>query len=52
MNPTKVERIQGFRYPAPGSRGNPQIPLRESSDDIYNTQFYTRDSRNIKNPVC
>lgn len=47
-----VERIKGFRYPSPGSQPNASVPVRESEDDIYNTNFYPRDPRNLKTGVC
>ena len=43
----EVERIQGFRYPAPGSRTPGSVPVRESEDAVYNVNFYSRDSRNV-----
>lgn len=42
-----VERIQGFRYPSPGSAApTARVPVRETSDEVYNIQHYTRDPRN------
>ena len=46
-----VERIKGFRYPSPGSRPQPVIPLRENEDRLYNNSFYTHDSNNIASKV-
>ena len=39
-------RIKGFRYPSPGSQPAPKIPIR-SEDEIYNTNHYSRDPRNL-----
>ena len=47
-----VERIKGFRYPAPGSQPQPRIPTVASEDRIYDVQFYSRDSRNLPKNVC
>eukprot|EP01033_Poteriospumella_lacustris_P002770 gene2770-2013_t len=44
----EVARIKGFRNPSPGSQAAPSVPTRESEDDIYNTNFYPRDPRNLK----
>jgi len=42
-----IERIKGFRYPSPGSMAPiARIPVRESEDETYNIQHYTRDPRN------
>jgi hypothetical protein len=46
-----VERIKGFRFPAPGSRTGARIPTRESADQIYDTGYYYRDPRNLKSKV-
>lgn len=43
---TSVERIKGFRYPAPGSRFDARMPLR-TEDELYNINFYARDPRNL-----
>jgi len=44
-----VERIKGFRYPAPGSRGPVSIPTVDLNDDFaadpYNTGYYWRDTK-------
>jgi hypothetical protein len=48
---SSVERIKGFRYPAPGSRMDAKIPVRESEDAIYDTNYYSRDPRNLPNDV-
>eukprot|EP00600_Ochromonadales_sp_CCMP1393_P002065 CAMPEP_0174979056 /NCGR_PEP_ID=MMETSP0004_2-20121128/14560_1 /TAXON_ID=420556 /ORGANISM="Ochromonas sp., Strain CCMP1393" /LENGTH=182 /DNA_ID=CAMNT_0016230523 /DNA_START=90 /DNA_END=638 /DNA_ORIENTATION=+ len=47
---TSVERIKGNRYPSPGSRTLPtaHIPLLENSDKIYNSNYYSRDPRNLQ----
>jgi len=42
-----VDRIEGFRYPSPGSRvPHTRVPVRETEDEVYNIQHYTRDPRN------
>jgi hypothetical protein len=46
-----VERIKGYRYPAPGSQPFPKVPTRETEDEIYDTNFYARDPRNIQRKV-
>ncbi len=53
QNVPEVPRIIGFRYPAPGSAGlkneeHVSIPIRENSDQVYDTKLYSRDSRNLK----
>lgn len=48
---TTVERIKGNRYPSPGSRSSASIPLLENSDDIYNTNYISRDPKNLKRNV-
>jgi len=47
-----VERIKGFRYPAPGSRPHANIPIRESEDGVYDVKYYSRDPRNVSPQVC
>jgi len=42
-----IERIKGYRYPAPGSREGASVPIRESEDDIYDVKQYSRDPRNV-----
>lgn len=38
---------QGYRYPSPGSQGKDAfVPTAESTDDLYNIQFYTKDTQN------
>mmetsp|Transcript_21133 Transcript_21133/g.84242 ORF Transcript_21133/g.84242 Transcript_21133/m.84242 type:complete len:207 (-) Transcript_21133:448-1068(-) len=39
-----VPRIQGYRYPAPGSRPPPRIPRVESPDDVFDIKYYSRDT--------
>jgi hypothetical protein len=42
-----IERIKGFRYPSPGSAQMiTRVPVRETEDETYNIQHYTRDMRN------
>lgn len=48
FNPTSVDRIQGFRFPSPGSRIGARVPIVENSDQIYDTNQYVRDPSNIK----
>jgi hypothetical protein len=43
----EVDRIQGFRYPAPGSRPVGSVPTRTNDDDIYDIKFFSRDNRNV-----
>lgn len=43
-----MERIQGIRFPAPGSRPEPNIPLRDSEDDYFDAKVYDKDSRNLE----
>ena len=40
-----VERIEGYRYPAPGSRPAPDIPIRENDDTMYDNKYYDHDLR-------
>jgi hypothetical protein len=44
---TSVERIKGFRYPAPGSRVGARIPTRDSDDDLYETSYLSRNPNNL-----
>jgi hypothetical protein len=46
-----VDRIKGFRYPSPGSIHGARIPIRDSSDDVYDIKQYTRDPRNMQADV-
>ena len=46
-----VPRIQGYRYPAPGSRFGAKVPTRDNSDEIYDTNFAPKDSRNLPTGV-
>lgn len=48
---TTVERIKGNRWPSPGSRLGASVPTRESEDEIYNTNYYPKDPRNMKTDV-
>eukprot|EP00349_Pseudokeronopsis_sp_Brazil_P010520 CAMPEP_0202978718 /NCGR_PEP_ID=MMETSP1396-20130829/85060_1 /ASSEMBLY_ACC=CAM_ASM_000872 /TAXON_ID= /ORGANISM="Pseudokeronopsis sp., Strain Brazil" /LENGTH=190 /DNA_ID=CAMNT_0049717805 /DNA_START=117 /DNA_END=689 /DNA_ORIENTATION=+ len=43
-----IARIKGFRTPSPGSQPMPSVPARESSDRIYDINYYYRDPRNLK----
>jgi len=47
-NVSGVERIKGYRYPAPGSRTGARVPIRESEEDVYDIKHYSRDPRNVK----
>jgi hypothetical protein len=52
--PRKAPVGEGYRYPSPGSdeRGTPKIPSVPIGDDlVYNTQYYTRDTRRNKPPA-
>lgn len=49
--PVDVERIKGYRYPAPGSRGGARVPLRVTSDRVYDIKQFTRDPRNLPKDV-
>ncbi len=46
-----VERIQGFRYPAPGSRIGARVPVVDSADKVYDINQYVRDPRNLNRNV-
>jgi hypothetical protein len=46
-----VERIKGYRYPAPGSRVGARIPIRDHDDELYETTYYTRNSANLPKEV-
>ena len=48
---TPVERIKGYRYPAPGSQPQPSIPVRENADKVYDTKYYDHDPRNLPKHV-
>mmetsp|Transcript_17694 Transcript_17694/g.52625 ORF Transcript_17694/g.52625 Transcript_17694/m.52625 type:complete len:221 (+) Transcript_17694:269-931(+) len=43
--PAGVERIQGYRYPAPGSREAARVPRVENTDEVFDTKYYSRDTR-------
>ena len=47
-NVSGVERIKGYRYPAPGSRTGAKVPVRDSAEDAYDIKHYSRDPRNLK----
>jgi hypothetical protein len=36
-----VERIKGYRYPAPGSQ-HASVPVRDSEDTVYDIKNFTR----------
>ena len=44
----KVERIIGYRNPAPGSRPAPQIPRVESTDEVFDIGYMGRDTRRAR----
>jgi len=48
---SSVERIKGYRYPAPGSITGARVPNREREDDIYDTKHFSRDPRNLQKDV-
>jgi len=39
-----VDRIQGYRYPAPGSRPAPRVPRVSNSDNVFDIKYYSRDT--------
>lgn len=45
-----VERIQGYRYPAPGSRTGARIPTQEV-EDLFDGNRFTQDPRNLPKKV-
>lgn len=47
-NVSGVERIKGYRFPAPGSRSGARVPVRDSLEDVYDVKHYSRDPRNVK----
>ena len=44
----KVERIKGYRYPAPGSREAARVPRVENSDEVFDTKYYSRATRRAR----
>ncbi|TFJ80786.1 hypothetical protein NSK_007963 [Nannochloropsis salina CCMP1776] len=40
-----VERIKGYRYPAPGSRPKVNVPQSESDDKLYDIKYFDHDTR-------
>lgn len=46
-NVERVNRIKGFRYPAPGSRTGAKIPRRRDEDELYDTNHFKRDPDNL-----
>eukprot|EP00640_Fibrocapsa_japonica_P007004 CAMPEP_0113935714 /NCGR_PEP_ID=MMETSP1339-20121228/2814_1 /TAXON_ID=94617 /ORGANISM="Fibrocapsa japonica" /LENGTH=162 /DNA_ID=CAMNT_0000937957 /DNA_START=219 /DNA_END=707 /DNA_ORIENTATION=+ /assembly_acc=CAM_ASM_000762 len=45
--PEGVERIQGYRYPAPGARRGAVVPHVENEDDLFDIGYYKRDTRRM-----
>jgi hypothetical protein len=43
---TSVARIKGNRWPSPGSVTGARVPLFDSTDRLYNSNYVTRDPRN------
>lgn len=43
-----VERIKGYRYPAPGSAHLSRVPVRDSEDGVYDIANYPRNPNNIE----
>jgi len=43
--PRKAAAGEGYRFPSPASRPEPNIPTVEKEEDLYNTQYYTRDTK-------
>ena len=46
-----VDRIEGYRYPAPGSQKPPRIPTLENEAELYDIKFYSKDRRNLPKEV-
>jgi hypothetical protein len=46
-----VDRIKGYRYPAPGSRHGAKVPIRDHEDQNFNPAFFTRNSANLPKKV-
>ena len=44
---SSVERIKGYRYPAPGSVHRAAVPVRDNEDTVYDIKNYTRDPNNL-----
>jgi len=46
-NKAGVDRIQGYRFPSPGSRmeGTPNIPTVRTEDTLYDIKYYGKDVR-------
>ena len=44
---SKVERIKGYRYPAPGSAHLSRVPVRDNEDRVYDITNYPRNPNNI-----
>mmetsp|Transcript_16230 Transcript_16230/g.14668 ORF Transcript_16230/g.14668 Transcript_16230/m.14668 type:complete len:195 (+) Transcript_16230:31-615(+) len=42
-----VERIKGYRYPAPGSQEEPRIPVRYSSDDSFDISLFKKNATSL-----
>lgn len=43
---------QKFRYPAPNSQPvDVNVPTENNKEEIYNTQYYTRDIRRMEFPI-
>ena len=42
-----VERIKGYRFPAPGSTHIASSPMRDDEDSVYDTMHYPRSPENI-----
>jgi len=50
--PKQAAAGKGYRFPSPASRPHPNIPTVEHEDDLYNTNYYTRDTiRNQRLPT-
>ncbi len=43
-----VDRIEGYRFPAPGSRPEAYVPTRDNDDEIFDVKHYPNDPRNLK----
>lgn len=42
---------QKYRYPAPSSQPPAHVPSTDKKENIYNTQYYTRDIRRMAVPL-
>ena len=45
MQDAKVERIKGYRYPAPGSQTTANVPTLTNEDVKYDIKYFSRNTR-------